>query len=105
VLHTPYANAVSRQFVLAAITKISTRPKTTEVTRQRISGILESYETSTDLEIQQRAVEFSALFGQTGIRAGVLEEMPLPEVKSTVVGVGKSTKQHKGMISYLFPSE
>lgn len=71
------------------MTKISTRPRATEKTRQRIIGILESFETSTDLEIQQRAVEFAALFGQTSIRAGVLEEMPPPEVKSTVVGVGK----------------
>jgi AP-1 complex subunit gamma-1 len=42
-----------------------------------------------DLEIQQRAVEFAALFAQTGIRGGVLEEMPPPEVKSTVVGTGE----------------
>lgn len=92
VLHTPYANAVSRQFVLTAITKISSRPRTTEPTRQRIASILESYETSTDLEIQQRAVEFASLFAQTGIRAGVLEEMPPPEVKSTVVGVVSENK-------------
>jgi AP-1 complex subunit gamma-1 len=44
-----------------------------------------------DLEIQQRAVEFAALFAQTGIRSGVLEEMPPPEVRSTVVGTGEFT--------------
>lgn len=92
VLHTPYATPVSRQFVLASITKISSRARTTEPVRQRIAGILESYETNLDLEIQQRAVEFAALFGQTGIRAGVLEEMPPPEVRSTVVGVVSENK-------------
>ncbi|KAG8836016.1 clathrin associated protein complex large subunit [Serendipita sp. 400] len=92
VLHTPYANAVSRQFVLVAITKISTRTRTTEPTRQRIADILQKYETSPDLETQQRAIEFAALFAQTGIRSGVLEEMPPPEVKSTVVGVVSENK-------------
>ena len=75
--------------MLTSITKFSSRPRTTEPTRQRVVGILESYEGNLDLEIQQRAVEFAALFGQTGIRAGVLEEMPPPEVRSTVVGVGE----------------
>ncbi len=92
VLHSPYSNPTSRQLVLASITKISSRPRTTEPTRQRILQILGSYETSPDLEIQQRAVEFAALFSQTGIRAGVLEEMPPPEVKSTVVGVVSENK-------------
>ncbi|KAG8812229.1 clathrin associated protein complex large subunit, partial [Serendipita sp. 399] len=92
VLHTPYANAISRQFVLVAITKMSTRQRTTEATRQRITEILQKYETSPDLETQQRAIEFTALYAQTGIRAGVLEEMPPPEVKSTVVGVVSENK-------------
>lgn len=92
VLHSPYSNPTSRQLVLASITKISSRPRTTEPTRQRILQILQSYETSTELEIQQRSVEFAALFAQTGIRAGVLEEMPPPEVKSTVVGVVSENK-------------
>jgi len=89
VMYTPYATPISRQFVLTSITKFSSRSRTTEATRQRISSILESYETNLDLEIQQRAVEFAALFAQTGIRGGVLEEMPPPEVKSTVVGTGE----------------
>lgn len=89
VLHSPYANTTSRQFVLTALTKLSSRPRTGEASRQRIAAILASYEESPDLEIQQRAVEFSALFGQSELRGGVLEEMPPPEVKQTVVGVGE----------------
>lgn len=100
VMHTPYATPVSRQFVLASITKFSSRPRTTEATRKRIANILESYETNLDLEIQQRAVEFAALFGQTGIRAGVLEEMPPPEVKSTVVGVGENIYRNYLWVMY-----
>lgn len=90
VLLSPYANPVSRQFILTAVTKMASRPRTTEPTKQRIGAILKGYETNLDLEIQQRAVEFASLFEQSAIVAGVLEEMPPPEVKSTVVGVGES---------------
>ena len=54
----------------------------------RIQAILASYTTSPDLEIQQRAVEFANLFNLGEIRSGVLERMPAPELKQTVIGVG-----------------
>jgi AP-1 complex subunit gamma-1 len=74
---------------MTAMTKLASRSRTTEPTKGRIGLILKSYETNLDLEIQQRAVEFAALFEQTSIVSGVLEEMPPPEVKATMVGVGK----------------
>lgn len=90
VLNTPYVNTTSRQFVITAITKVSGRPRTMEASRQRIAQILEGFSQSPELETQQRAVEFSALFDSSlsELRTGVLEEMPPPEVKATVVGVG-----------------
>lgn len=48
--------------------------------------VLNGFATSTELEIQQRAVEFASLFAQVDIRAGVLEVMPPPEIKTTVIG-------------------
>lgn len=91
VLNTPYVNTISRQFVITALTKASGRPRTMEASRQRIVQILEGFSQSPELETQQRAVEFSALFDSSlsELRTGVLEEMPPPEVKATVVGVGK----------------
>lgn len=74
------------------MTKLASRPRTTDPTKGRVGLTLKSYETNLDLEIQQRAVEFASLFGQTSIVSGVLEEMPPPEVKQTVVGgVGKDS--------------
>ena len=95
VLNTPYVNTTSRQFVLTALTKVSGRPRTTEASRQRIAQILESFNQSLELETQQRSVEFFALFDSalSELRTGVLEEMPPPEVKATVVGVGESYYQ------------
>ena len=92
VLNTPYVNITSRQFVLTALTKVSGRSRTTEASRQKVVQILEGFNQSLELETQQRAVEFSALFDSSlsELRTGVLEEMPPPEVKATVVGVGES---------------
>lgn len=90
VLDSPYANYLIRQFVLTAITKMSSRTTTSTVQQDRISTLLSTYATSPELEIQQRAVEFASLFSQGDIRSGVLERMPPPELKATVMGIGLS---------------
>lgn len=88
VLNSPYINTLSRQFILTGITKVASRPATSETQRDRINETLESYSTNPALEIQQRAVEFINLMNQTEIRAAVLEQMPAPELKVTVMGTG-----------------
>ena len=89
ILDSPYANYLTRQFVLAGITKISSRPTTSSAQQERIATLLAGYSTNPDLEIQQRAVEFANLFALGEIRSGVLERMPAPELKATVMGYGK----------------
>ncbi|KAG8782319.1 clathrin associated protein complex large subunit [Ceratobasidium sp. 428] len=49
-------------------------------------NVLNGYMTSTELENQQRAVEFASLFSHVDIRAGVLDVMPPPGIKATVIG-------------------
>jgi AP-1 complex subunit gamma-1 len=90
VLDSPYADQLTRQFTLAAITKLSSRTgSTTPAVQERIADILAQYSTNAELEIQQRAVEFASLYGLgEELRAGVLERMPPPELKATVMGVG-----------------
>lgn len=88
-LDSPYANYLTRQFVLTALTKIAARPTTSPAQQERIQTLLATYTTSPELEIQQRAVEFANLYNLGDIRAGVLERMPAPELKQTVIGVGK----------------
>ncbi|CAL1714642.1 unnamed protein product [Somion occarium] len=92
VLDSPYANYLTRQFVLTAITKISSRPTTSATQQERIQTLLASYTTSPELEIQQRAVEFASLFTLGDLRSGVLERMPPPELKATVMGVVSENK-------------
>jgi AP-1 complex subunit gamma-1 len=87
-LDSPYANYLIRQFVLTAITKISSRTTTSSAEQDRIAEVLAKYTTSPELELQQRAVEFASLFSLGDLRSGVLERMPPPELKATVMGVG-----------------
>ena len=89
VLDSPYANYLIRQFVLASVTKMAARSTTTMPEQDRIAEVLAKYTTSPELELQQRAVEFASLFSLGEMRIGVLEQMPPPELKATVMGVGK----------------
>ena len=89
VLNSPYTNSLSSQFVLTALIKLSARfaestPSSDQI--DRIATLLGSYSHTQELELQQRSVEYGALFGQSEIKAGVLERMPPPEIKATIMG-------------------
>ncbi|KAK8864299.1 hypothetical protein IAR55_001545 [Kwoniella newhampshirensis] len=91
VLNSPYINTLIRQFVLTAISKLSVRfaelSTPNQSTQQdRIAEILASFSSNLELEIQQRAVEFGSLFGKNEIKMGVLERMPPPEIRATIMG-------------------
>ncbi|KAJ4473863.1 adaptin N terminal region-domain-containing protein [Lentinula aciculospora] len=92
ILDSPYANYLSRQYVLASITKISSRPTTSPNQQDRIAEVLAQYTSTPELELQQRAVEFASLFNLGQLREGVLERMPPPELKATVMGVVSENK-------------
>ncbi|KAG2356259.1 adaptin N terminal region-domain-containing protein [Suillus spraguei] len=91
-LDSPYANSLTRQFLMASITKLASRPTTSSPQQQRIAEVLAKYTTSPELELQQRAVEFASLFTLGDLRSGVLERMPPPELKATVMGVVSENK-------------
>ncbi|KAG6895859.1 clathrin associated protein complex large subunit [Termitomyces sp. T32_za158] len=92
VIDSPYSNYLTKQFVLAAVTKISSRSTTTHFEQERIQELLAKYTTSPELELQQRAVEFASLFNLGELREGVLERMPPPDLKATVMGVVSENK-------------
>ncbi|KAF9071338.1 adaptin N terminal region-domain-containing protein [Rhodocollybia butyracea] len=92
ILDSPYANYLSRQYVLASITKISSRSTTSVAQQDRIVEVLAQYTSTPELELQQRAIEFASLFNLGQLREGVLERMPPPELKATVMGVVSENK-------------
>ncbi|KAG1735529.1 adaptin N terminal region-domain-containing protein [Suillus lakei] len=91
-LDSPYANSLTRQFLMTSITKLASRPTTSSPQQQRIADVLAKYTTSPELELQQRAVEFASLFTLGDLRSGVLERMPPPELKATVMGIVSENK-------------
>ncbi|GAA5899944.1 AP-1 complex subunit gamma [Sporobolomyces salmoneus] len=85
ILVSPYTNTTIRQFVLTAITKLSTRFSQPDQIA-RLGKALHQFDTSVELELQQRAIEFGKLLSLDSVRGGVLERMPPPEIKATVMG-------------------
>ncbi|ORY34120.1 putative gamma-adaptin [Naematelia encephala] len=97
VLSSPYANTLVRQFVLTAAAKLSARlaelsTPTASTQQDRIAVMLAGFTSNLELEIQQRAVEFGSLFTKADIRAGVLERMPPPEIRTTMMGTVSERK-------------
>jgi AP-1 complex subunit gamma-1 len=59
------------------------------IQQDRIAVILAGFSGNLELEIQQRSVEFGSLFTKNEIKAGVMERMPPPEIRATMMGTGK----------------
>ena len=69
------SSVISKEYALNALVKLSTRFNQTV---DRVKAIVHPYASSTDIELQQRAAEFSHLFGTfSELRNGLLERMPL----------------------------
>ncbi|KAH9458475.1 hypothetical protein MJO28_005553 [Puccinia striiformis f. sp. tritici] len=86
VLLSPYPNQTIRQFSLTALAKLSSRLSPSSFAQTTINQILARFTSSAELEIQQRAVEFTQLLSMHEIKTGVLERMPPPELKASVMG-------------------
>lgn len=94
VLDSPYANTLIRQWTIMALAKLAIRfaeanTPSASLQQERIREILAGYSEATELEIQQRSVEFGQLFTKPEVVGGVLEHMPAPEIKATIMGTGK----------------
>lgn len=116
VLNSPYVNTLIRQFVMTALAKLSTRfaevqTPSAAAQQERISGLVAGYATNLELEIQQRSVEFGTLLLMGDVKMDVLERMPPPEIRATIMGtvserrkVG-STRQDKDTVVDLIGEE
>jgi len=94
ILNSSYATQVTTEYIVTALMKLTTRFSDAAQV-ERIRRILQSNQTSLDVEVQQRAVEYGNLFGYDDIRRGVLEKMPPPQIKeeSRVLGAATTTKK------------
>ena len=94
ILDSSYATPVVTEYLITSAMKLTTRlhdPSQIE----RIRRMLSSRTSDLSVEIQQRAVEYSNLFGYDQIRRGVLERMPPPEIREEQRVLGEATPKQK----------
>ncbi|ROW15460.1 hypothetical protein VPNG_02360 [Cytospora leucostoma] len=94
ILNSNFATQVTTEYIVTALTKLTTR--FTDATQiERIKKLLQYYQTSLDVEVQQRAVEYSNLFSYDELRRGVLEKMPPPQIKEENRVLGEASAKEK----------
>ncbi|KAI4867781.1 Adaptor protein complex AP-1 gamma subunit [Hypoxylon rubiginosum] len=94
ILNSSYGTQVTTEYIVTALVKLSTRLSDASQV-DRIKRLLQIHQTSLDVEIQQRAVEYGNLFSYEQIRRGVLEKMPPPQIKEESRVLGEATKKPK----------
>ncbi|AEO63274.1 uncharacterized protein THITE_2108304 [Thermothielavioides terrestris NRRL 8126] len=92
ILNSSYATQVTTEYLITALVKLTTR-LSDPAQIERVRRILQNHQTSLDVEVQQRAVEFGNLFGYDQIRRGVLEKMPPPQIKEESRVLGEAAKK------------
>ncbi|KAK5656159.1 hypothetical protein OQA88_4919 [Cercophora sp. LCS_1] len=92
ILNSSYATQVTTEYIITALVKLTTR-LSDPAQIERVRRILQTHQTSLDVEVQQRAVEFGNLFSYDQIRRGVLEKMPPPQIKEESRVLGEAAKK------------
>jgi AP-1 complex subunit gamma-1 len=96
ILNSSYATQVSTEYIVTALIKLTTR-LSDPAQVERVRRLLQNHQTSLDVEVQQRSVEYLHLFAYDQIRRGVLEKMPPPQIKeeSRVLGAAATKRTNK----------
>ncbi|KAF9129646.1 clathrin associated protein complex large subunit [Mortierella sp. 14UC] len=84
ILAGPFANQILREYIITALMKLTSRFSSAS-SSEKVKQMLAGFSTSIEVEIQQRAVEFTNLFQYDDIRPAVLERMPVMQIKETVI--------------------
>jgi AP-1 complex subunit gamma-1 len=80
ILNSTYASQIVVEYIITASMKLTVR-MSDPAQIERLRRLLSSRTADLSVEIQQRAVEYTNLFGYDQIRRGVLERMPAPEIR------------------------
>ncbi|KAI1906418.1 clathrin associated protein complex large subunit [Ophidiomyces ophidiicola] len=94
ILNSTYASQIVTEYIVTSATKLSTR-MTDPAQVERIRRFLNSRAADLNVEIQQRAVEYTNLFGYDEIRRGVFEKMPPPEIREEQRVLGPSANKRQ----------
>ena len=94
ILNSSYATQITTEYIVTALVKLSTRLSDASQV-ERVQRLLQAHQTSLDVEVQQRVVEYGNLFLHDEIRRGVLEKMPPPQIKEESRVLGEAAKKTK----------
>ncbi|CAJ2507980.1 Uu.00g091660.m01.CDS01 [Anthostomella pinea] len=94
ILNSSYVTQITTEYIVTALIKLSTRLSDGSQV-ERVRHLLQTHQTSLDVEVQQRAVEYGNLFSYDEIRRGVLEKMPPPQIREESRVLGEATKKTK----------
>lgn len=97
ILNSSYAGLIVQQYIITGSMKLTTRLSDAAQV-ERLRRLLQRYGANLDVETQQRAVEYSNMFGHDAIRRGVLEKMPPPEIREESRVLGEATKKRQSKI-------
>ncbi|KAF2091836.1 AP-1 complex subunit gamma-1 [Saccharata proteae CBS 121410] len=106
ILNSNYAGEIVTEYIITSAMKLTTR-LSDPAQIDRLRRLLLSRQTDLNIEIQQRAIEYSNLFAYDQIKKGVLEKMPPPQIReeSRVLGEATKSKRHSRVPSKKKPSQ
>ncbi|KAG5437559.1 hypothetical protein PCANB_000987 [Pneumocystis canis] len=82
IINSEHCSETVMIYLITALMKLTVRIKE-QSQIEKIYNILTKYSTSSDIEIQQRCIEYERLFHYNDIKKGVLEQMPPPIIKNS----------------------
>jgi AP-1 complex subunit gamma-1 len=97
ILNSTYATQTAIEYITTASMKLTTR-MSDPAQIERLRRFLTGRTADLSVEIQQRAVEYTNLFGYDQIRRGVLERMPAPEIREEQRVLGAPTKKRQSKV-------
>lgn len=97
ILNSTFATQTVIEYIITASMKLTTRMSDTSQV-ERLRRFLNNQTADLSVEIQQRAIEYTNLFGYDQIRRGVLERMPPPEIREEQRVLGPTTKKRQSKV-------
>ncbi|KAI5788306.1 adaptin N terminal region-domain-containing protein [Geopyxis carbonaria] len=89
VLESAYATQTVKEYLVNALMKL-TSSLSSSAQIDRIRRVLQSHTASLDVELQQRSVEYTNMFGHDEVRRQVLEPMPPPQINENQRVLGEA---------------
>ena len=97
ILNSTYGTQIAIEYITTASMKLTVR-MSEPAQIERLRRFLSNRTADLSVEIQQRAVEYTNLFGYDQIRRGVLERMPPPEIREEQRVLGAPSKKRQSKV-------